>query len=236
LSSRAMALIGLRMMPTFPSPPLKFRTVGFPQYGYKASLSGGTCQTNSRAKVDSRHTLEESPVCLHPSRTRRPRSLVSAVSPLPGRFARRCACGSCRTTPGVLGSDASCAVSRPPCLLRPHPPVSQARDDFSAEPVIRRAFAVRERLGDPRDLPYFHCRAVHTCHRPYAGGSVTLSRCSCASRCQASSVAKRVATHDLRLCQLYSTGRAFRRCIVRVRLRPACLPRPPDWLRADGIT
>jgi hypothetical protein len=231
-----MARTGLRMMPTSPSPPLKFRTVGFPQYGYKASLSGGTCQTTSRAKVDSRRTLDDSPVCLHPSRTHRPPHLVSAESHLPGRSARRCVCGSCRTTPGVLGSGASCAVSRPPGLLRPHPPVSRARDDFSAGPVIRRAFAVRERLGDPRDLPYFHCRAVHTCHRPYAGGSVTPSRCSCAPRYQASSVAKRVATHDLRLCQLFSTGRVFRRCIVRVRLRPACLPRPPDWLRADGIT
>jgi hypothetical protein len=27
------------MMPTFPSPPLKFRTAGFPQYGFKAGLS-----------------------------------------------------------------------------------------------------------------------------------------------------------------------------------------------------
>ena len=39
-SGRAMARTGLRMMPTFPSPSLKFRTVGFPQYGFKASLSG----------------------------------------------------------------------------------------------------------------------------------------------------------------------------------------------------
>jgi hypothetical protein len=29
------------MMPTFPLPPLKFRTVGFPQYGFKAGISGG---------------------------------------------------------------------------------------------------------------------------------------------------------------------------------------------------
>ena len=34
-----MARTGLRMMPTFPSPPLKFRTVGFPQYGFEASMS-----------------------------------------------------------------------------------------------------------------------------------------------------------------------------------------------------
>jgi len=29
------------MMPTFPSSPLKFRTAGFPQYGFNAGLSGG---------------------------------------------------------------------------------------------------------------------------------------------------------------------------------------------------
>ena len=37
-----MARTGLRMMPTFPSSPLRFRTVSFPQYGSKASLSGST--------------------------------------------------------------------------------------------------------------------------------------------------------------------------------------------------
>jgi hypothetical protein len=39
LSGKAMARTGLRMMPTFPSPPLKFRTAGFPRYGFKAGLS-----------------------------------------------------------------------------------------------------------------------------------------------------------------------------------------------------
>ncbi len=38
-SGKAMARIGLRMMPTFPSPPLKFRTAGFPRYRFKAGLS-----------------------------------------------------------------------------------------------------------------------------------------------------------------------------------------------------
>jgi hypothetical protein len=32
------ARTGLRMMPTFPSSPLKFRTAGFPQYGFKAGF------------------------------------------------------------------------------------------------------------------------------------------------------------------------------------------------------
>ena len=44
-----MARIGLRMMPTFPSPSLEYRTVGFPQYGYKAGLSDRAfpCDTDS---------------------------------------------------------------------------------------------------------------------------------------------------------------------------------------------
>jgi hypothetical protein len=40
-SSRAKALDGLRMMPLFPLPSLKFRTVGFPEYGFKAGRSDG---------------------------------------------------------------------------------------------------------------------------------------------------------------------------------------------------
>ena len=39
LSGRAMALCRLRMMLRFPSPSLKFRTVSFPQSGFKAGIS-----------------------------------------------------------------------------------------------------------------------------------------------------------------------------------------------------
>jgi hypothetical protein len=38
-SGRAKARSGLRMIPTFPLPSLKFRTAGFPQYGFKAGRS-----------------------------------------------------------------------------------------------------------------------------------------------------------------------------------------------------
>ena len=38
-SGRIEARIGLRMMPTFPRSPLRFRTASFPQYGSKAGLS-----------------------------------------------------------------------------------------------------------------------------------------------------------------------------------------------------
>ena len=46
LSGKAMARTGLRMMPTFPSPPLKFRTVGFPQSGFKAGISDAAFPAN----------------------------------------------------------------------------------------------------------------------------------------------------------------------------------------------
>jgi hypothetical protein len=49
-SGRAMARTGLRMMPTFPSPSLKFRTVSFPQYGLKASLSDRACLVDATVK------------------------------------------------------------------------------------------------------------------------------------------------------------------------------------------
>src|SRR5450755_1783391 len=45
----------------------------------------------------------------------------------------------------------------PSSLSRPHPPHSQAHRDFTAWRLIRDAFAVRERLGDPRVVPSFRC-------------------------------------------------------------------------------
>jgi hypothetical protein len=41
-SGRIEARTGLRMMPTFPRSSLSFRTAGFPQYGWKAGISGET--------------------------------------------------------------------------------------------------------------------------------------------------------------------------------------------------
>jgi len=46
-----MARTGLRMMPTFPSPPLKFRTAGFPRYGFKAGRSDDAFPTPGFAFV-----------------------------------------------------------------------------------------------------------------------------------------------------------------------------------------
>jgi hypothetical protein len=64
LPGRTMARIGLRMMPPFPWPSLKSRTVSFPQYGFKAGVSGGACPLTASS---SRHA-----VCVRPSCTSLP--------------------------------------------------------------------------------------------------------------------------------------------------------------------
>jgi hypothetical protein len=45
----------------------------------------------------------------------------------------------------------------PSSLNRPHPPHPRAHRDFTASQLIRNAFAVRERRGDPRVVPGFRC-------------------------------------------------------------------------------
>jgi hypothetical protein len=45
----------------------------------------------------------------------------------------------------------------PSSLTRPHPPHSRAHRDFTVWRLIHDAFAVRERLGDPRAVPGFCC-------------------------------------------------------------------------------
>jgi len=52
----------------------------------------------------------------------------------------------------------------PSSLNRPHPPRSQAHRDFTALRLIRDAFAVRERLGDPRAVPGFCYHSLLACH------------------------------------------------------------------------
>ncbi len=135
------------------------------------------------------------------------------------------------STPGVLGSGSGCVVPIPPRLLRPHPSVSPARGDFTGQPLIRRAFAVRERRGDPRDLPYFRCCAFHACRRPYAGGSEAPTRCVRAPIPGSLVLSLSRPPQRPSLPAIPDGVMRFRRCIVRVMLRPVRLPGPPDWLR-----
>ena len=70
----------------------------------------------------------------------------------------------------------SYAVSSRHTLNRPHPPHSWAHRIFTAWRLIRDAFAVRERLGDPRVVPGFRypfCPGIPS--SPTPGSSIIVS-------------------------------------------------------------
>ena len=82
------------MKPTFPSPSLKFRTAGFPQYGFKAGMSDGAFPFDA---WPTRRT-----VCLRPSCS----PLASLESPCcageRGAPEHRRSSGVCHSAPGAL--------------------------------------------------------------------------------------------------------------------------------------
>jgi hypothetical protein len=165
------------MMPTFPSPSLKFRTVSFPQYGFKASLSGRACLHHRAVKPAP--GIPASRSSLHrPFARIRPASDAGHCVPANPRLRMPlCARHAPRYPRGPWLRSELCCLD--PSSRTTTPSVSLAGTRrFHGLPLIRRAFAVRERRGDPRDLPYFRCHALHTCRRPYAGGSAAPSRCT----------------------------------------------------------
>ena len=140
------------MMPTFPRSPLTFRTAGFPRYGCKAGLSDGAFP--AVAPLKSAPDMRVATTGLHPPFVH---SAARAGSPfVPGPQARSCTAMKWfepQPQGSSLGSGLFCPG--PSSLNRPHPPHSQAHRDFAALRFIRDAFAVRERLGDPRAVPSF---------------------------------------------------------------------------------
>ena len=64
----------------------------------------------------------------------------------------------------------------PSSLIRPHPPRSQAHRNFTARRLICDAFAVRERLGDPRAVPGFRCPFLPDMPSPKTPGSSNVDK------------------------------------------------------------
>ena len=157
-----MARTGLRMMPTSPSPPLKFRTAGFPQYGFKASLSGRAFPDGLALKPAP--GIHASPVGLHrPFARFRNGHADPARCPDPAVFPRaavREAHGL--PTPGVLGSGPSSVVSVP---HRYCDPIRQSR---------RHAATSRPTAYTPR------LRCAGAPRRPTRPSLLSLPRCPCA--------------------------------------------------------
>src|SRR6478736_171884 len=85
-------------------------------------------------------------------------------------------------TPGALARTGLFCPG-PSSLNRPHPPHSQAHHDFTARRLIRDAFAVRERLGDPRVVPSFRCTFLPDMPSSLTPGSSIIVTCP-VSRCR----------------------------------------------------
>src|SRR6266540_7218704 len=142
------------MMPLFPPPPLSFRTAGFPRYGWKAGFS-------DRAFPYVRSVKPA------PGMPSRPDGLpLSFAQPAvrPGCPVR------CRASDSVLRHHARALRPLPQgaslrsglCCPGPSPLIAPIRPTrrhtaISPDRLICDAFAVRERLGDPRVVPSFRC-------------------------------------------------------------------------------
>jgi hypothetical protein len=212
---------GLRMMPTFPPPPLSFRTVSFPQYGWKVGLSGSAFPHAAQVKPAPGMPCVS---CRFASALRVLRSLTlcpalcqnrglggtlpfEEISPLPQRSSLRS--GFCCPSPSSL--------------IRPHPSRSRAHPDFTAWRFIRNAFAVLVRLGDPRVVPCFRCTfPLDMPSSTTAGSPLAAYAQSLRQRHWPSPEVERLGTpkkphHPLQM------GRTFAASLVRYSLRPAKL-------------
>ncbi len=122
------------MMPTFPSPPLKFRTAGFPRYGLKAGISDEAFPATGFAIVlralSASIGISLLSVRVDGAYQAPPRERYSALPQGPSLRSGLCCPG-------------------PSSLNWPHPPHSQAHPDFAASRFIRDIFAVPD-LHRPR--------------------------------------------------------------------------------------
>ena len=126
-----------------------------------------------------------------------------------------------------LGSGLFCPG--PSSLNRPHPPHSQVHRDFTACRLIRDAFAVRERLGDPRAVPGFRCSFL-----PGMPSSPTPGRPT--SKCSRTSMPTWPSPFDHRLgtpkIPAIRSTRASHFVASLVRFATACqVARPPARIR-----
>ena len=194
-------------MPTFPSPPLKFRTAGFPQYGFKVSLSAEPARATTGLSLLPAYPGRR--FGLHPpSRTPRLRDPRTPVASPEGQSGGILTAGCAADPRGPWLRSEFCCLGPSSAYYDPIRQSRRHRGDFTGSRLIRAAFAVRERRGDPRDLPDFPWRAVRTCRRPYPGGSAGPSRCP--GPAIPGSLELRASRHPRpRLCQQSPTGVPF---------------------------
>ena len=228
-----MARTGLRMMPTFPLPSLKFRTAGFPQYGFKASISDRAfLQARSLKPAPGIRSLTRS---LHlPFARFHTRGSPSSESRTIRAFTCRCSEGFPSLPQGPL---APVRVMLSRSITAYYSPMRQSRRHAATSRLC--AYTQRLRCaGAPRrparpsllSLPCFP-RMPSTLLR----WRIVPSRCTGTMLPDfLELLASRLTTSPVSASN-HRRGSPFRSCIVRFMLRPACLPSPPGWLQRDEV-
>ncbi len=236
LSSGAMARTGLRMMPTSPSPPLKFRTAGFPQYGFKASLSDRAFQSSPELK--STPDMRSGPHCCSLPFAR-PRAGTAAWALSPTRPTLRRAAVQAAVAALPQGSLAPERVLLSPSITAYYDPIRQSREHatisrpcrlYAAPSLCGSASATRETF--PTFAAQLSRRAVD--HTPVGSRGCPVARAPLDARLprfvpESPPTTTASASYTRRVVR-------FRCGIVRVMLRPVCLPCPPDWLPRGAVT
>src|SRR5262252_2240028 len=138
------------MMPLFPSPSLTFRTVGFPQSGFKAGISAAAFPVPWFA-------IALRALCCH--------RFTPALCQGRCAYKHLRASGSTALPQGPSLRSGLCCPG-PSSLTWPHPPHSRAHLGFTDSRLIPDAFAVPISigLGDPRLVPCFCCCSFSACH------------------------------------------------------------------------
>ena len=161
-----MARTGLRMMPTFPSPHLKFRTAGFPRYGFKASISSEAFPTRFQVKPAPGIPVPRLSL-LRFSHASAPSHFSLALRPEQPRLPRA-AVGE-ESSPRPQGPLAPVRVMLSRSITAYYDPIRQSRRHATTSRHGR--LYVTPSLcgsarGDPRDLPDFRCRPFTACRQP----------------------------------------------------------------------
>ena len=123
----------------------------------------------------------------------------------------------------------------PSSLNRPHPPHPRAHRDFTAWRLIRNAFAVRERRGDPRVVPGFRCPFLPDMPSSLTPGSSASNLSSFSMSTWPSPRSERLGTRGLPAIR---SARAVDFVASQVRLRyglPGCSPPCTDQTGSPSL-